>query len=232
MSPQPAPAAARIGPNAIIRVAEALGAWRGPQLTGQVFRAAGLGHYLARPPQKMVDEAEVQRLHAALRRLLGREEATEIARAAGRATADYLLTHRIPRPVQTLLAWLPAVLAARVLLQAIGRNAWTFVGSGRFSSRAPFAPRSPAVLCIEDNPLCRGLVTDTPACDFYAATFERLFQVLVHPNARVVEVACEALGDGQCRFEIGWSERWPRWHQAGHAPARAGAQGTSGQAGP
>jgi divinyl protochlorophyllide a 8-vinyl-reductase len=61
------------------------------------------------------------------------------------------------------------------------------------------------VLSIRHNPLCAGLAADAPACDFYAATFERLFQVLVHPRSRVREVACEACGDAECRFEIRWA---------------------------
>jgi divinyl protochlorophyllide a 8-vinyl-reductase len=60
------------------------------------------------------------------------------------------------------------------------------------------------VLTIRHNPLCVGLVTDTPACDFYAATFERLFAALVHPLATVREVSCESCGDAECRFEICW----------------------------
>jgi len=43
-----------------------------------------------------------------------------------------------------------------------------------------------------------------PGCDFYAATFERLFRVLVHADARVVETACEACGAAECRFEVRW----------------------------
>jgi len=61
-------------------------------------------------------------------------------------------------------------------------------------------------LTLRGNPMCRGLPRlEHPACDYYAATFERLFAVLVHPDARVVETACEACGDAVCRFEVGWS---------------------------
>jgi divinyl protochlorophyllide a 8-vinyl-reductase len=100
-------------------------------------------------------------------------------------TADYLLAHRIPKPVQALLKVLPAPLACRVLLAAIRRHAWTFAGSGRFSASGRAAggaddPRQPAV---------RGVASDTPACDFYAATFEHLFRVLVHPRARCTETS-------------------------------------------
>jgi divinyl protochlorophyllide a 8-vinyl-reductase len=196
----PADRVGRIGPNAIIRVAEVLTARIGISGTSALFERAGLLRYLRQPPGQMVEEAEVRQLHGVLREQLGADGARDVAAAAGRATADYLLANRIPKPVQRLLRVLPAPLAARVLLAAIVRNAWTFAGSGAFSVQAG----TPVVLRIQHNPLCRGLTTDTPACDFYAATFERLFQVLVHRHSRVREVACEACGDPECRFEIRW----------------------------
>lgn len=193
-------AAGRIGPNAITRVAEVLPPRVGSRLTRELFEHAGLRHYLERPPERMVDEAEVRRLHHALRDELGEAKAREVAAAAGRATADYLLAHRIPRPLQALLKWLPAAWSARVLVAAIARHAWTFVGSGAFSARFGRSLE----LAVRGNPLCRGLAAAQPACEFYAATFERLFQVLVHRASRVHEVACEACGDDACRFEIRW----------------------------
>jgi divinyl protochlorophyllide a 8-vinyl-reductase len=194
------PAAGRIGPNAITRVAEVLPRFVGERETRAVFERARLAGYLLAPPEQMVDEAEVTRLHCALRDALGGRLAGEVARQAGQRTAEYLLAHRIPKPVQALLKWLPAPWAARLLLQAIRRHAWTFSGSGEFTARAG----APVVLTIRGNPLCRGVTSDTPACDFYAATFERLFRTLVHRNARAVEVACEARGDAECRFELRW----------------------------
>jgi len=149
-------------------------------------------------------EADVARLHRALRQQPGHGLAAEVARQAGLRTADYLLAHRIPRPVQWLLKRLPAPLAARVLRQAVGHHAWTFAGSGHFTARAG----RPCVLTITGNPLCRGAdlqnPSPLPACDFYAATFERLFQVLVHPTVQAVETACEARGDPACVFELRW----------------------------
>jgi divinyl protochlorophyllide a 8-vinyl-reductase len=201
---QPAPASSgRIGPNAIIRVAQALPAFIGSAATCALFERAGLAGYLRELPEHMVDETEVQQLHAELRRSLGPEMAAQVARSAGRRTADYLLAHRIPKPVQTLLKALPARLSAHLLLTAVRRHAWTFAGSGVFSARTGH-PGSPVVLTIRDNPLCKDLTSETPACDFYAATFERLFQVLVARRARVLEVACEACGDAECRFEVRW----------------------------
>ena len=189
--------AGRIDPNAILRVAEAL------QRRGraeEVFRRAGLAHHLAVPPSTLVDEEDARRLHAALRSTLGPHEAAQVAREAGEATAAYLLAHRIPKPVQVLLRLLPAPLATRVLMAAITRHAWTFTGSGEFEAR----PGRPVVLTIRRNPLCRGLASDTPACDYYAATFERLFRVLVQRDSVVTETRCEARGDRLCCFEIRW----------------------------
>lgn len=195
---QPGPA--RIGPNAVTRLAEALLPLVGGALTREVFDAAGLLAYLREPPARMVDEAEVARLHQAARGLLGEAIAGRAARQAGRLTADYLLAHRIPRAAQALLRRLPARWAAVLLLRAVGRHAWTFCGSGRFSAHTG----RPVVLEIHGNPLCRGLQSDSAACDFYAATFEHLFRVLVHPATRVTETQCEARGDPSCRFELRW----------------------------
>lgn len=198
------PAAGRIGPNAITRVAEVLALRAGRPLAAEIFGRAGLSAYLREPPQAMVDETEVRRLHGALRETLGDAASRQVSREAGRHTADYLLARRIPRPVQALLQRLPARLAAQLLLMAIARHAWTFAGSGRFDASAPLWPGRPVLLTIRGNPLCRDLRTAAPACDYYAATFERLFGVLVHPASRVLEIACEACGDAECRFEIRW----------------------------
>ena len=199
MNPEGGPAS-RIGPNAITRVAEVLPARVGAAMTLELFAHAGLASYLRQPPERMVDETEVMRLHAELRSTLGLPAALEVAREAGLRTGDYLLAHRIPKPVQALLKALPAALAARVLLSAISRHAWTFAGSGRFSCRAG----RPVVLEIRDNPLARNVETAEPCCAFYTATFERLFRTLVRADAQVVEVACEACGDDACRFEVRW----------------------------
>jgi len=193
-------ASGRIGPNAITRVAEVLTALVGHAKTRQLFEDAGIPGYLREPPQQMVDELEVASLHSVLRASLGGKLAGQVSRQAGLLTADYLLARRIPKPVQALLKVLPAPLAARLLLAAIRRHAWTFAGSGRFEAR----PGAPVQLTIRGNPMCRQVFSETPACDFYAATFERLFRVLVHPHALVRETHCEARGDAQCRFEIHW----------------------------
>ena len=191
---------ARIGPNAIIRVAEALRAQFGAVVTDALFRSAGLEDYLEAMPDHMVDEREVIALHQLLRPSLGAVRARAVAREAGERTGDYLLANRIPRPAQFVLRLLPPALASRVLLRAIGGHSWTFAGSGRFRAESG----TPVRLSIADCPLCRGTTADEPVCDYYAATFERLYRVLVSRRSTVVETACQALGAPACLFEIRW----------------------------
>ncbi|MFO1415135.1 MAG: bacteriochlorophyll 4-vinyl reductase [Burkholderiales bacterium] len=193
-------AAARVGPNAITRVADALRAHGGEPVLRDVFAAAGLVHHLAAPPTAMVDEADVTALARAVRERLPPAVAQRVHRDAGTATGDYLLAHRIPRAAQVLLRALPARLAAPLLCRAIGAHAWTFVGSGRFRVERGRRP----VLVITGGPLARAGATPGPACDYFAATFERLFRALVHPQATATEVACEAAGAPACRFAIAW----------------------------
>jgi divinyl protochlorophyllide a 8-vinyl-reductase len=207
-------APARIGPNAIIRLQEALLASVGPERAQCVFEQAGQGRYLAQPPQHMVAEVDVTSLYTSLPAQLGPRLAAEISGHAGWLTGDYLLANRIPAPVQALLHWLPATLAARVLLAAIRRHAWTFVGSGHFDAVAVPAEapqraagdkrRARLLLRVACCPICAGSLQDTPACTYYAASFESLFVALVHRRARVREITCHALGAAACTFEVSW----------------------------
>lgn len=199
-APAPDAGPARIGPNAIIRVAEALRAQLGEQVTAELFGNVGLGHYLQTMPGHMVDEREVIALHQFLRPSLGAARARAVSREAGVRTADYLLAKRIPRPAQLVLRLLPPALASRVLLRSIGGHSWTFAGSGHFHAGSGY----PVRLSIADCPLCRGVTAAEPVCDYYAATFEHLYRALVSPRATVVETACEAMGAPACVFEIRW----------------------------
>lgn len=199
-APAPDKGPARIGPNAIIRVAEALRTQHGEAVTAELFRRAGLEKYLPAMPGQMVDEGEVITLHQLLRPALGAESARAVAREAGLRTGDYLLANRIPRPAQFILRLLPPALASRVLLRAIGGHAWTFAGSGRFSAESAGKAR----LSIAGCPLCRGTTAEHPVCDYYAATFERLYRTLVSRRATVVETECQAVGAPACVFDITW----------------------------
>jgi divinyl protochlorophyllide a 8-vinyl-reductase len=191
-----APVPGVIGPNALTRLAEAITDRCGEGACRAVFAAAGQGHYLDTPPEAMVDEAHVARLHEALHRAFDPEEAAAISREAGRRTAAYLLAHRIPALAQGALRVLPGPIAARLLVRAIARHAWTFAGSGTFSYA--FAPD--LTLTLKNAPVARRLKTRCPACAYYAATFEGVFAAMLGPRTRVAEITCQACGDDACRF--------------------------------
>lgn len=190
------PVSGRIGPNAVTRLAEAL-AGDGALRTA-VFRRAGCLRHLADPPTEMVDERDVAALHEALQAVAGEQRAAEVSREAGRLTAVYLLAHRIPRLAQRALRILPLALSTRILLRAIERHAWTFVGSGRFGYG--FDPG--LAIRIENSPIARLLSTHGPACTYYAAVFETVFSVALAASADVHETECTACGNVSCRFEI------------------------------
>jgi divinyl protochlorophyllide a 8-vinyl-reductase len=199
---------ARIGPNAVTRLAEALDAQVGEVLTAEIFQSAGQAAFLAVPPESMVDERAVTALHAALRSHLTSSESARASIRAGQLTGDYLLANRIPKPVQGVLKVLPGPLAARVLVAAIGRHSWTFAGSGDFTVKfgrgEDGASPSRLRFSIAGCPVCRGATQAVPACDYYAATFERLFVELVHPQTQVRETQCQANGAPACVFAVSW----------------------------
>lgn len=185
--------AARIGPNAILQHLPVLDGLIGPTLRGALLHRAGI---IEPPPDAgMWPEDEVAHLHRAVWLYLP-DRAPAIQAAAGRATADYILAHRIPMPAQRLIRALPGWLGARVLAGAIARNAWTFAGSGRFRVLG----HRPLTVEIAANPLAEG--TGACSCHWHAAVFARLFEALVWPRVRVTETACCAAGAPACRFEI------------------------------
>ena len=125
--------AGRIGPNAVIRLAEALDACEGRAVTAKLFRTAGLEHYVGAPPQSMVAEDEVTVLHRHLREALPSGRARTVSWIAGQRTAEYLLANRVPQPMQRLLKILPRRVSAFILLTAIGKHAWTFAEHSRIT---------------------------------------------------------------------------------------------------
>lgn len=200
----------RIGPNAVLRLIEALDNRFGRPQTEAIFRAAGQHEHLVTLPDAMVDERSITALYTSLPVQLGFEEAAEISAHAGQLTGEYLLAHRIPAAAQRVMKLMPAALAARTLLAAIDKHSWTFAGSGRFErqavERAGGGGRSRVYwrLSIANCPLCRGATFTGPACAYYAATFERIFCEVVAAGARVVETECQANGAAACVFEVTW----------------------------
>lgn len=183
-----------VGPNAIIQLAAVVRERYGAAAAAATLRAAGLDHYVAAAPTRMTDEREAAALHRAVAERFG-SEWEALSWRAGEQTADYLLAHRIPRPIQWLLRRLPPAWAARVLTRAIARHAWTFVGSGSFAATAG---RKTITLEIAANPVAM------PGCPWHCGVFSRLVRSLVSPNATVRHDRCEAWGDSACRFIISW----------------------------
>ena len=70
-----------IGPNAVIRVAEALQTIEGGGTIERLFRLAGIDRYVTARPADMIDEREVTRLHATLQGRAGMSAAGSVARA-------------------------------------------------------------------------------------------------------------------------------------------------------
>ena len=185
---------ARIGPNAILQHLPVLDAAIGERLRGALLYRAGV----AEPPPDagMLPEDEVARLHHAVRLFLP-DRAPEIQRAAGQATGDYILAHRIPKPAQRLIRALPAWAGARLLSAAIAKHAWTFAGSGAFR----IISHRPLIFEIARNPLAQG-PSSTPICHWHRAVFAQLFGALVWPDVVVTEYDCAATGAKACRFLI------------------------------
>ena len=182
-----------IGPNAVLQLVPLLDRSGGVDWRRTLMQRAGLE---ALPDGSgMIPEGPVARLHQALRRDRP-DMAAGIGWQAGLATGDYILAHRIPRAVQVVLKALPWRISARVLSQAIARNAWTFAGSGQF------LVISPLVFDLRANPLVRGEAADHPICDWHRGVFTRLFQTLVHPHLTCIEPRCCAMGHAACRFEM------------------------------
>lgn len=184
--------AAVVGPNAITQLVTPLRVRLGEDGTRRVFHAAGLERCLDEPPEAMVPQADAAALFAAVRNALPPADADAVLRAAGEGTADYVMANRIPAPVRALLRMLPATLAARLLLRAIARHAWTFAGSGRCTTRYG----RPSTIAIETNPLA------TPGCPWHLAVFTRMFRTLVSPLANVRQVQCCGARAHACRWEI------------------------------
>lgn len=193
-------APARIGPNAVTQLLTALRGQGHAALAGPLFGRAGAADWFAAPPHEMIDAARVARIHQSVRRELPPGEALAVLQDAGRLTAEYLLAHRIPRPAQIVLKALPPLLAAKTLVPAISRHAWTFAGAGTFTAHAG----RPTVFAITGNPLCAGETASAPVCTWHAAVFQRLFAELVARSARVTEESCEACGGECCRFVVAW----------------------------
>ena len=184
---------AMIGPNAILQMVPVLDQLGGLKLRTEILARAGV--FELPSGDEMIPEGPAARLHQEVRRSLP-DMAPALAWAAGRATADYILEHRIPVRAQWLLRHLPAPMAAWFLSRAIRDHAWTFAGSGEFVLKSKYCFE------IRNNPVVRDEHADHPLCDWHCAVFARLYQVLVHPDFVCEETHCTAQNGVFCRFEL------------------------------
>ncbi|WP_054118428.1 bacteriochlorophyll 4-vinyl reductase [Porphyrobacter sp. AAP60] len=161
---------ALIGPNAVLQAVAVMEDRLGQAETQAILADARIG---ALPSgDHMIPEIEALRLHRwlALHDPVG---SFTIAEEAGARTADYIIANRIPQPAVWLLRRLPAMLAAPLLMAAIGRHAWTFIGAGSFSAQGAWAFTIDRTAADDPVPPPDSLF------HWYAAVFTQLYLQLV-----------------------------------------------------
>ena len=123
----------------------------------------------------MIPEADALRLHRwlALHDPVG---AFDIAEESGARTADYIIANRIPRAAVWLLRRLPAAAAAPLLMAAIRKHAWTFIGAGDFVAGDAWG------FTIDRTAAADSLPPPDSLFAWYAAVFTRLYRQLVAPD--------------------------------------------------
>lgn len=161
---------ALIGPNAVLQAVAVMEERLGHSETAAILADAQIEHLPS--GTHMIPEADALRLHRwlALHDPLG---AFVIAEESGARTADYIIANRIPRAAVWLLRRLPAMLAAPLLMAAIRKHAWTFVGAG------DFAPQGAWGFTIDRTAAGDSLPPPDSLFAWYAAVFTRLYRQLV-----------------------------------------------------
>lgn len=175
-----------IGPNAVLKTVEVMEERLGHAKTAAILADA----QISRLPSgdHMIPEVEALRLHRwlALHDPMG---ALVIAEEAGTRTADYIVARRIPRAAGRLLRRLPARAAAPLLMAAIRKHAWTFVGAGGFAAADAWHFTIDRSVARDTLPPSESLFV------WYAAVFTRLYRELVAQDCtcRMIEpdVPCD-----------------------------------------
>ncbi|UAB77598.1 bacteriochlorophyll 4-vinyl reductase [Erythrobacter sp. SCSIO 43205] len=181
-------ALAQIGPHALIHAVEVMRELLDQDAVAAVFSNAQID---AVPTgDAMVSEVDALRLH---RWLAAREPFAcfEIAGEAAKRTGDYIIAHRIPKLAARVLKILPARLAAPLLMRAISRHAWTFVGAGRFTFTGGWRFR------IDRRAAGDATLPAQSLFHWYAGVFERLYQRLIAPDCH-----CEVRGCDEAELEM------------------------------
>lgn len=173
-------AGALIGPNAVLQAVAVMEERLGHAETAAILADA----QITRLPsgEHMIPEADALRLHRwlALHDPMG---AFIIAEEAGARTADYIIAKRIPRLAARLLRHLPAPLAAPLLMAAIRKHAWTFIGGGAFAADTAWR------FTIDRTAADDAALPPDSLFHWYAAVFTRLYRQLVAPDCACRVVA-------------------------------------------
>lgn len=183
---------ALIGPNAVLQAVAVMEERLGIAETAAILADAQIERL---PSGKhMIPEVDALRLHRwlALHDPLG---AFVIAEESGARTADYIIANRIPRAVCWLLRHLPAVLAAPLLMAAIKKHAWTFIGAGDFAAGGAWA------FTIDRTTAGDSLPPPDSLFAWYAAVFTRLYGSLVAEDC-TCRMAKPAPGHVACRTYV------------------------------
>lgn len=183
----------RIGPNALIQTVRALREQLGNVQANQLLQQGGQGYLIDHQPTAMVDEKAFMDLVAALVSALGVAQTKQVLARSGQLTALYLLQHRIPQSFQRLLKLLPRHLALALLLFAISKHAWTFVGSGAFRYRLGRTTALTVHSSIQPVAAVHG---------FYGGTFEHLVHALIDAQAEM-QYRAPTLADTSDLYQIG-----------------------------
>lgn len=166
---------ALIGPNAVLQAVAVMHERLGPAETQAILTDARIA---ALPSgEHMIREVEALRLHRwlALHDPVG---SFVIAEEAGARTADYIIAHRIPKAAVWLLRRLPASIAAPLLMTAIRKHAWTFIGAGVFTAHGGWR------FTIDRSDAGDPVLPPDSLFVWYAAVFTRLYRALVADNCR------------------------------------------------
>lgn len=182
--------AALIGPNAVLQTVAAMEARLGHAETLAILADAQIEGLPS--GDRMIPEVHALRLHRwlALHDPLG---SFTIAEEAGSRTADYIIANRIPPPAVWLLRRLPAHLAAPLLMAAIRKHAWTFIGAG------VFAPQGAWRFSIDRSAADDVIPPPESLFLWYAAVFTRLYRSLVARDCTCfVQMATPAESRARC----------------------------------
>jgi divinyl protochlorophyllide a 8-vinyl-reductase len=173
---------ALIGPNAVLQAVAVMEERLGRAETRAVLVDAQM-HALP-SGEEMIPEVQALRLHRwlALHDPMG---CFVIAEESGHRTADYIIANRIPGPAAWLLRHLPAMLAAPLLMAAIRKHAWTFIGAGVFAAQGAWRFTIDRSDAGDTVPLPDSLFV------WYAAVFTRLYRQLVASDCTCRMLAAE-----------------------------------------